>query len=74
MIESKVCLLPMVTPQSQYLIRLYTHYKNRLLPHSGGLLEQPNFYLEAMETLAGRDALLQAEADEKQRRELGLTT
>ena len=42
----------MITPQSRYLQRLYGHYKNRLLPYAGGLLNQPNYYLEAMELIS----------------------
>lgn len=51
-IKSGTCLLPMITPQSRYLLRLYGHYKNRLLPYAGGLLNQPNYYIEAMEHIA----------------------
>lgn len=58
----------MITPQSQFLLRQYAHYKQRLLPQAGGVLEQPNYYAEAMEILAARDAQIQAEALEKQRR------
>lgn len=61
-IVSRTCLLPMITPQSRYLLRLYGHYQNRLLPYAGGLLNQPNYYIEAMEQIAsiagdhGRDS------------------
>lgn len=51
-IESHTCFLPMITPQSRFLLRMYQHYKNRLLPYEGGLLSQPNYYLEAMEIIA----------------------
>lgn len=51
-IESNTCFLPMVTPQSRFLLRMYQHYRNRLLPYPGGLLSQPNYYLEAMEIIA----------------------
>lgn len=52
----------MITPQSRYLLRLYGHYKDRLLPYAGGVLNQPNYYIEAMEQIAsiagdhGRDS------------------
>lgn len=50
-IESATCLLPMITPQSRFLIRMHRHYRNGWLPYEGGLLEQPNYYLEAMELI-----------------------
>lgn len=50
-IESKVCLLPMITERSLFLIRLHKHYKQHLLFEGGGLMTQPNLYLEAMELL-----------------------
>ena len=50
-IESRTCLLPMITPFSWFMIELYGHYQNRLLPFSGGVLEQPAIYVEAMRTL-----------------------
>ena len=69
MIESRTCLLPMITPASRLMLRLYGHYRARLLPHAGGLLDQPNYYIEAMEILAERDAKVQAEMAERARRE-----
>lgn len=68
-IESRTCLLPMITPASRFLLRLYGHYKSRILPGAGGLLDQAHHYVEAMEILAEHDARLQAELAEKQRRE-----
>jgi len=50
-IESKTCLLPMVTQQSMMLMKLYKHYSNNILLKQGGILDQPNFYIEAMEIL-----------------------
>lgn len=67
-IESRTCLLPMITPESRHLLRLHKHYRYGLLPLGGGLLEQPNLYLEAMEILSDREAVLQAEQLEKTRR------
>jgi hypothetical protein len=69
-IESKTCLLPMITPQSRFLLRMHQHYEKRILPHEGGLLEQPHYYVEAMEILSAREAVIQAELAEKRRREL----
>lgn len=51
-IESRTCLLPMVTERETGLIRLYQHYKENKLPLAGGLLDQPNNYVEAMEIIA----------------------
>jgi len=59
----------MITPASRLMLRLYGHYKARLLPHAGGLLDQPNYYIEAMEILAERDAKVQSEMVERARRE-----
>lgn len=43
----------MRSEQSLQFLRLYGHYKNHLLPHAGGLLDQPNVYLQAMEIIEG---------------------
>ena len=51
-IDTNVCLLPMVTYQSNQLLKQYTHYKNQLLPYAGGTLEQPNGYTEAMSVIS----------------------
>lgn len=69
-IESNVCLLPMITRESRFLIRLHEHYKAGHMARVGGVLEQPNFYLEAMEVLSERERLIMAERAEKQRREM----
>lgn len=50
-IETRTCLLPMVTDQSWALLRLARHYRNHYLPFAGGLMEQPNLFLQAMEIL-----------------------
>ena len=50
-ISSRTCLLPLVTRDANALLSLYTHYKNRLLPFDGGLLNQPHFYIAAMELI-----------------------
>jgi len=50
-VKSKTCLLPMITPASNTYIRLYRHYKNGILPFEGGLLDQPNPFIEAMEAI-----------------------
>lgn len=49
--EFNTCLLPMVSDESLFYIRMYKHYKNGILIKSGGLLEQPHCYLKAMELI-----------------------
>ncbi len=61
-LESRTCLLPMIHDGSRELMRLYRHYKNNLLPYAGGVLEQPNAYLEAMEVIDAHQTKLAAEA------------
>lgn len=48
-IESNTCLLPMVTDESRTYLKLNKHYKNGYLPHAGGLLDQLNPFITAME-------------------------
>jgi hypothetical protein len=50
-LKSKICLLPMVTAEAQEAIRLYGFYKQKILALSGGVLEQPDKYLKAMQTI-----------------------
>jgi len=50
-IESKVCLLPMITQRSHGLMKLYKQYLLGHYPYSGGLYEQPNAYLQAIEII-----------------------
>lgn len=50
-LESDVCLLPMVSEKSWHLIRLHKHYQKNVLFTDGGLMSQPNLYLEAMERI-----------------------
>ena len=52
-IESDICLLPMITDKSRQLLRLYKHYKNQFLPVTGGILDQPNAFLQYMEIIDG---------------------
>lgn len=49
--EFRTCLLPMITRETEYLLRLHQHYRAGHLPLSGGVLDQPNAYLQAMELL-----------------------
>jgi len=52
-IDSNVCLKPMITSASAFYLRLHAHYKNGLLPYSGGLLDQPAVFIEIMEIIEG---------------------
>lgn len=47
----KSCLLPMITEESNIYLRLHRHYSKGILIMAGGLLDQPNKYLEAMEMI-----------------------
>lgn len=59
-IESATCLLPMVTSRSWLLLRLHGHYQNHILPFGGGLFDQPNAYIRAMEII---DEAIRADAN-----------
>lgn len=52
-LESDVCPKPMITPTSHAMLRLYRHYQNRILPFGGGLLEQPHYFIRAMDIIEG---------------------
>ncbi len=47
-VDAYTCLLPMVNARSGYLLRLYSHYKNGNLLAEGGIIDQPQFYSDAM--------------------------
>ena len=53
-VDSYACPLTMITDMSWTLLDWHKHYKNGILLKSGGLLEQPNFYLEMMNILERR--------------------
>jgi len=61
-LESRTCLLPMVTGFSRQMLRLYGHYKHHLLPYAGGLYDQPNLYIEAMDVIEQHEARLKSES------------
>lgn len=74
-IESKTCLLPMITPQTKFLLRMHDHYRGRVLPYDGGMLDQPHYYAEMMEWISARDAEITAEEQaraQRQQRTAGL--
>lgn len=50
----KSCPKPMITEESEELITMYGHYKNRLLPLAGGILNQPAAYQRAMLVIDAR--------------------
>lgn len=64
-IRSKTCLKPMVGPDEWKLISLYRHYKNGFLPSTGGVLDQPQVFLEAMEAIETQIEKNQREAAER---------
>jgi len=53
-IVSRVCLLPLIEEASRTYLSLYRHYKNGILIFGGGLLNQPNPYIEAMSIIDER--------------------
>jgi hypothetical protein len=46
-----ICLSKLIRPRSRYWLDLYPHYKNGVMPISGGLLDQPNSFLMAMRVI-----------------------
>lgn len=50
-LKSRTCFLPMITPASHGFLRLHTHYRKQLLPRAGGISDQANLYIEAIEVL-----------------------
>lgn len=48
---SRVCLLPMVTDHTRELLRYADHYRAGFLPWSGGMLAQPNKFIQAIEVI-----------------------
>lgn len=67
-IESRACLLPMVTPQSRVLLRLYGHLKNHLLPFPGAVMDQPAVVMEALEVIGTTVNQIEIERMRKQNR------
>lgn len=50
-IESRICLLPMVNEFSALMIRMHRHYRHNILLRPGGILDQPHPYVRAMEII-----------------------
>ena len=55
-IESRTCLLPMVTPRERFMLDLFRHYRNGVLYQAGGIMNQPAYYSEAMLIIERADA------------------
>lgn len=49
--ESRTCFLPMISAQSHAMLRLHLHYRNGILAHAGGISDQEQIYVQAMEVL-----------------------
>ena len=47
-IDTRTCLLPMVTDFSRELLRWRGHYHNHFLPLAGGMQDQPAAFLDAL--------------------------
>jgi hypothetical protein len=41
----------MVPSWAKKILNLYVHYKNNILPYSGGILEQPAPFVQAMQII-----------------------
>lgn len=52
-LESKVCLKGLADSRSNSMVRLFGQYQDKHLPFAGGTLEQPNYYLQAMNLIRG---------------------
>ena len=50
-LESSICLRWVVNERSVFLLRLYNHYKNNILPDAGGWLDQSNVFVTAVELI-----------------------
>lgn len=64
-IETNVCLLPMVTNFSRVMLDMYGHYEKGYLPAGGGMLDQPNAFVEAMQIIDGQMNHLKIERAKK---------
>lgn len=64
-ISTRTCLLPMVSPLSLHLLKLYGHYEDGHLYRAGGLNDQPAAYLEAMEIIGITIKRIQADNQRK---------
>jgi len=68
-IEEPLTKCPMihVTPFVSEMVGLYSHYRNGLLPDSGGIKNQDNKTIRAFNVLSGIDSAIQRDKMEKRR-------
>jgi hypothetical protein len=52
--RSHVCPLPLINKGSSELLRLHGFWQDRLMPLAGGVLDQPNGIIRAMEIASAR--------------------
>ena len=52
--EFNTCPLLMPTAESAALLRLYPYFEKGILPFAGGLLDQPNGVVQAMDIIRAR--------------------
>lgn len=55
----------LITAKSLAMIQLHQHYRNAILPYGGGIYDQPNAYIEAMQIIDGRLSKIVLERLEK---------
>lgn len=67
-LESRTCFLPMITADSNRMLRLHWHYRKGFLPYRGGIADQPNLYIEAMEILEKTFGEIEAAIAERDQR------
>jgi len=53
-IASPICFKPMLGDYDHHIMRLFRHYKRGNLLITGGVMDQPNAYLQMMEQLEDR--------------------
>jgi hypothetical protein len=46
----------MITDAERILLKLHNHYKQGHLLTAGGIMDQPNYYLDAMEQISAAEA------------------
>lgn len=63
LIESKICLLPMVTAFSWEMLRLYPFWDKGVMPFPGSFYQQPQIIVEAMRVIDNARVKLKREAD-----------
>ena len=51
--ESRVCLKNIPDDRAYQMVGLYGHYDKNMLPFSGGIMDQPNYYITAMAVIRG---------------------